>query len=160
MRIAKNITLPTGWRKLAFKAPIVLYHAGVGCVFGHRLLLLRHRGRVSGKWRDVVLEVVEHDGNSDSFVVASGWGDKASWYRNILETPEAMVKVGRRTLTVTALPLTKDEGAEIFVRYAQLRPGVATRVLPRVLGYEVDGSQTDFYAVGLRMPFVRLVPRH
>jgi hypothetical protein len=57
------------------------------------------------------------------------------------------------------LPLTKEEGAEIFVRYASRHPKVAQQVLPRLMGYAVDGSDDDFQQVGMKMPFVRLVPR-
>jgi hypothetical protein len=32
-------------------------------------------------------------------------------------------------------------------------------VLPRMMGYYVDGSEADFREVGLRMPFIRFAPR-
>jgi deazaflavin-dependent oxidoreductase (nitroreductase family) len=132
---------------------------GFGWVLGDRLMLLHHVGRVSGEHRLVILEVAEHDPATDSFLVASGWGPTAAWYRNVLKTPEVTVQVGRRTIAVTALPLTKEEGAEVFVRYARRHPKAAQRVLPRLMGYDVDGSERDFREVGLRMPFIRFTPR-
>jgi deazaflavin-dependent oxidoreductase (nitroreductase family) len=139
---------------LLFRAPIYVYRSGLGWLFGDRLLLLNHVGRVSGNRYQTVLEVAarEADGN---FVVASGWGANASWYRNVLRTPNVTIQVGNRVMAVTAVPLREDEGAEIFARYASRHRRVAKYVLPRVLGFSVDGSDADFRAVGRRMPFVR-----
>ena len=159
MRIVKNIQPPTGMSRVLFRAPIFLYRVGLGWLFGGRILLLNHIGRVSGTRRHVILEVVEHDRTDQSFVVASGWGPDAAWYRNVLHTPDVSIQVGRRTLPVTAVPLTADEGADVFARYASRHRAAAKYLLPRLLGFSVDGSEADFRAVGQRLPFVRLVPR-
>jgi deazaflavin-dependent oxidoreductase (nitroreductase family) len=159
VKIVKSVQPPTGISRVLFRAPIYLYRVGLGWLFGNRILLLHHIGRVSGKQRHVILEVVEHDRTDDSFVVASGWGPSAAWYRNVLHTPDVSIQVGRRTLPVTAVPLTKDEGADVFARYASRHRAAARYLLPRVLGFSVDGSEADFRAVGQQLPFVRLVPR-
>ena len=157
MKIVKNIQPPAGLTRLLFRMPIYLYRLRLGWLFGSRLLLLNHVGRVSGKSRQTVLEVAEHD--DDSYVVASGWGPDAAWYRNILQTPAATIQVGTRTMSVTAIPLDKEEGANIFMRYASRHRRSAKYLLPRILGFSVDGSDADFRAVGHHMPFVRFVPR-
>ena len=95
MKIVKNVHPPSGVSRALFRAPIYLYRLGLGWLFGKRILLLNHIGRVSGTQRQVILEVVEHDPTNGSFVVASGWGPTAAWYRNILHTPEVSVQVGR-----------------------------------------------------------------
>lgn len=159
MEIAKNVQPPTGLTRLLFRVPIYLYRAGLGWIFGQRVLLLRHVGRISGKQRQAVLEVAEHDPTDDSFVVASGWGPTAAWYRNVVHTPEVTIQVGRRTIPVTAVKLTDDEGAETFVRYGMKHRRAAKYLLPRMLGFSVDGSETDFRAVGRQLPFIRFVPR-
>ena len=159
MKVVKKIGPPSGVRRFMFRLPIYLYRMRLGWILGNRLLLLHHVGRVSGKHRLVVLEVAEHDSATDSFLVASGWGPTAAWYRNVLETPDVTIEVGRRTIAVTALPLTKEEGAEVFVRYARRHPKAAKRVLPRLMGYSVDGSEADFREVGLMMPFIRFARR-
>jgi len=159
MKVIKKIGPPSGLRRFLLRLPIHLYRMGLGWMLGDRLLLLHHLGRISGKARSVVLEVVEHDNASDSFVVASGWGPTAAWYRNVLHTPDVTINVGGRNMDVTALPLTREEGADVFVRYAARHPRAAKRVLPRLMGYSVDGSEADFREFGLRLPFVRLVPR-
>ncbi|OBK43119.1 nitroreductase family deazaflavin-dependent oxidoreductase [Mycobacterium sp. 1081908.1] len=157
MRIVKEIQPPTGPTRFLFRMPIHLYRLGLGWLFGSRILLLNHTGRVSGQPRQTVLEVAERDG--DSYVVASGWGANAAWYRNVLRNPEVSVQVGTRTIPVTAIPLGKDEGAQVFLRYASRHRAAAKFVLPRMLGFSVDGSDADFRAVGENLPFVRFVPR-
>ena len=159
MKIVKNARPPSGLSRVVFRAPIHLYRLGLGGLFGKRILLLNHTGRVSGMQRQVILEVVEHDRTDGSFVVASGWGPTAAWYRNILHTPEVSVQVGRHTIPVTALPLTAEEGADIFARYAARHRAAARYLLPRLMGFAVDGTEADFRAVGQRMPFVRLATR-
>lgn len=144
MQIVKNVSLPSGLTRAVFRMPICLYRLKLGWVFGQRLLLLNHTGRISGKPRHTVLEVAERDSANDSYIVASGWGVKAAWYQNILAAPEASIQVGTRALPVMALPLSKDEGGEVFVRYAAKHHRAAQYMLPRVLGISVDGSETDF----------------
>jgi deazaflavin-dependent oxidoreductase (nitroreductase family) len=159
VKVVKSVSLPSGLKRVVLRIPIQLFRLGLGRLFGQRLLLLHHTGRITGKPRQTVLEVVEHDGADDSYVVASGWGPKAAWYRNVLENPDVTIQVGARTVAVTAVPPGKDEGAEIFVQYAARHRSVARYVLPRLLGVSVDGSEADFRAAGQRMPFVRFIPR-
>jgi len=157
MKIVKNVQPPAGLTRFLFRIPIQLYRLRLGWLFGSRLLLLNHIGRVSGKPRQTILEVAERDGNS--YVVASGWGPTAAWYRNVLRTPDVTIQVGTRTIPVTATPLANDEGAQVFVRYGSRHRTAAKYVLPRVLGFSVDGSDADFRAVGKQLPFIRFVPR-
>lgn len=51
------------------RAPIGLYRAHLGFLFGSRLLMLEHTGRKSGTRRYVVLEVVGHP-RPGTYVVA------------------------------------------------------------------------------------------
>ena len=60
---------------------------------------------------------------------------------------------------MVALPLTVDEGAEVFARYAARHRVAATLLLPHVLGFSVHGSASDFSEVGRRLPFIRFVAR-
>lgn len=157
--LRRRRSLPSGLRRFLFRLPIQLYRFGLGWVFGRRLLLLNHTGRASGERRQAVLEVVEHDPTSGSYVVAAGWGPTAAWYRNILRTPAVTVEVGRTTAPMTAQPLAKEDAAEVFLRYAEKHRAAARYMLPRVLGLKVDGSESDYRAVGEHLPFVRFVPR-
>jgi deazaflavin-dependent oxidoreductase (nitroreductase family) len=159
VKIVKDIHPPTGLTRLLFRFPIYLFRAGLGRMFGDRIMLLHHTGRVSGMPREVILEVVEHDRADDSFVVASGWGPTAAWYQNVVAKPDVTVQVGSRTLPVKAETLDRDEGADIFARYALRHRLAANYLLPRLMGFSVDGSEADFRAAGRHLPFVRFLPR-
>lgn len=111
--------LKTRW---LVRAPIYAYRAGLGFLFGSRLLMLEHIGRTSGARRFVVLEVVERAG-PDRFVVVSGFGRRAQWYRNILANPQVRVSCGiRRHVRAAAAPLSDDESAAALRRYADVHP--------------------------------------
>jgi deazaflavin-dependent oxidoreductase (nitroreductase family) len=156
MRIIKKPSPPTGLRRRLWRLPIQLYRWGLGPLMGQRVMLLTHLGRVSGRRRQAVIEVVEHD--ERGWVAASGFGPRADWYQNVLKTPDVTIQVGGRTLPVTATPLPAGEGAEIMARYAPRHPATARR-LSAIMGFEVDGSVRDYQEVGRLVPFVRFIPR-
>ncbi|MEV6795608.1 nitroreductase family deazaflavin-dependent oxidoreductase [Streptomyces sp. NPDC051320] len=146
---------PTGWKRLVARLPVHLYRAGLGSLFGRRMMLLIHTGRTSGQARRVVIEVVAHGTEPRSWTVASGFGPKAQWYRNLRHTPQATIQVGRRYHAVTAHFLTAEEGGEVMARYAPVHPRAA-KVLCGYLGFRTDGSPESFREAGRRIPFVRL----
>ncbi|TQF74625.1 nitroreductase family deazaflavin-dependent oxidoreductase [Rhodococcus spelaei] len=156
MKVVSEPGPPAGVRRTLARLPIGLYRAHLGWLLGGRFLLLHHRGRKSGRPRQVVLEVVEHSPDR-SYVLASGFGTKSDWYRNLLAAPDTTAQVGRRVLAVHASPIGVDEGAELMARYAGRHPR-AGRALCKLMGFEVDGSRADFLAAGRRIPFVRLSP--
>ncbi|MGC9379681.1 nitroreductase/quinone reductase family protein [Streptomyces sp. MH13] len=174
--------LPAGRRRTAARLPILLFRAGLGPLFGKRLLLLHHTGRNSGRDRRVVLEVVAHDscetgpqatgpqatgsreyGSSEpsgrSWTVASGFGPRADWYRNLRQQPKTVIQFGNRHHAVTAHFLPAEEGAGIMAEYARRRPGTARR-LCAFMGLAVDGGEASFREAGRAVPFVRLVAAH
>ncbi len=111
--------LKTRW---LVRAPIYAYRAGLGFLFGTRLLMLEHIGRTSGTRRFVVLEVVER-AERDRYIVVSGFGRRAQWYRNILANPRVRVSCGiRRHVSAAAAPLSDDESAAALRRYADIHP--------------------------------------
>ncbi len=158
MEITRKPAPPTGIRRLLWRLPIHLYRMHLGWLLGRRLMLLTHTGRISGKKRQAVIEVVEHDPGDRSYIAASGFGSRADWYQNVLATPYVTIQVGRHTMAATATPLDADDGAEIMARYARRHPAAAKQ-LCRIMGVSVDGSVSDYRAVGRYIPFVRFVPR-
>ncbi|MGY2060417.1 nitroreductase family deazaflavin-dependent oxidoreductase, partial [Nocardia gipuzkoensis] len=111
--------LRTRW---VVRAPIRLYRAGFGFLFGSRMLMLGHTGRRSGLPRFVVLEVVDHPA-PDDYIIVSGLGDTAQWYRNVLANPRVRVWVrARRAVPATATPLSAAESAAALDRYSREHP--------------------------------------
>lgn len=111
--------LTTRW---AVRLPIPMFTAGLGFLFFGRLLMLEHRGRVSGERRYVVVEAARHE-SRDRIVVASGFGPTAHWYRNLEAEPRCGVSVGwRRRVPARAELLDAVESRALLDRYARERP--------------------------------------
>ncbi|WP_181765044.1 nitroreductase family deazaflavin-dependent oxidoreductase [Streptomyces albidus (ex Kaewkla and Franco 2022)] len=147
--------LPVGWRRSLARLPILLFEWPTAWVFGNRLLLLHHVGRVTGLDRRVVLEVVERGPADRSWTVASGFGPKAAWYRNLQADPRTRVQVGNRHYTVTAHFLSPEDGAEIMAHYGRRHPRTARR-LCAFMGLPAEGTDAGFRTAGQVIPFIRL----
>lgn len=148
----------TGLKKFFFRAPLFLYRIGLGGLLGKRFVLLNHIGRKSGKPRQTVLEVVNHDRTSDTYFIASGFGKRSDWYLNILAHPQVNIQVGWRKLVVTAVPLTPEQSGQAMVDYARRYP-TAAKNLGKVIGYTVS-TEEEYRAVGRdSIPFMALEVR-
>ena len=87
------------------RAPIWLFRARLGFLFGTRLLMLEHVGRSSGLRRQVVLEIVDHPTPSRHVVVSGFGGPRAMvpqrWGRTtssrLLRQPQARISNGTPT---------------------------------------------------------------
>jgi deazaflavin-dependent oxidoreductase (nitroreductase family) len=137
------------------RAPIWLYRARLGVLFGSRLLLLEHVGRSTGATRRVVLEVVSRPA-PERYIVASGFGTTAQWYRNVQAHPEVKVQVGSRApRAATAVPLTADESAAALREYAAADPRAWSALRPvfeTTLGASIDqhGTSLPMMALDIR----------
>lgn len=149
-------------RRVLFRAPIWLYRLGLGGLLGRRLVLLTHTGRRSGQPRQVVLEVLGQEPESGGFLVASGYGARSQWFRNILEDPRVRFQVGRRRYTGLARPLPAIESGQRLAEYARRHPRTAASLM-RLVGQDLDGSTAAYQRVGSDpehgIPIVALRPR-
>ncbi len=110
------------------RAPVLVYRIGLGgqmragpmlggLLPGH--LMLTTVGRTSGRPRRVVVDMWQ-DTATDSYYVASGFGEHADWYRNLQANPEVRVQVGWRKLRAHASTLAEEEAEEqILGRWRQ-----------------------------------------
>jgi len=104
------------------RAPIWLYRAGLGFVFGGRLLMLEHIGRTSGEPRYVVLEVADRPA-PDEAIIASGFGYRAQWLRNLVANPGCRVSIGfRRRMPAVATVIDPAESARLLSQYQRRHP--------------------------------------
>ena len=142
----KDAKPPRGLARRMYRLPIWLFHIHQGWLLGDRFLLLTHTGRKSGLPRQTVLEVLQHDTASDSCYVLAGFGEKSDWLRNVEKTPEVVIDVGRRHFRALARRIAPEEAELKVLDYARRNP-LAMRVLPRMMGYTVDGSEADFRAL-------------
>lgn len=159
MRIISTPPAPTGLTRTLFRLPIQLYRWRLGWLLGKRFVLVQHRGRNSGLRRRVVLEVIDIDPQTTAVTVASGYGTRSHWYRNLRCEPEATIQLGNRRTRARATFPSTAEGGLIMARYASRYPRTAKR-LCRFMGFAVDGSTDDFTQVGEHIRFVRLTPQN
>jgi deazaflavin-dependent oxidoreductase (nitroreductase family) len=104
------------------RTPIWLYRMRLGFLLGHRMLLLEHVGRKSGQRRYAVLEVVERP-CADTYVIVSGFGERAQWYQNVKANPHVRVSVGVLRQAPAVVNQMSREAAEATLdRYAQRYP--------------------------------------
>ncbi|NUT58690.1 MAG: nitroreductase family deazaflavin-dependent oxidoreductase [Agromyces sp.] len=110
------------------RAPIPVFRAGFGFLFGGRLMMLEHRGRISGKRRYTVLEVAEHE-SPTSIIVPSGFGPRADWLQNLRAEPHCGVSVGWRTRIPAVATVLEDAEARVkLARYAAAHPELWPRL--------------------------------
>ena len=134
------------------RAPVGLYRARLGLMFGSRLLMLEHTGRKTGIRRYVVLESVDHP-NPRTYIVAAGFGDRAQWLRNVRASPRVRVYAGsRRPVPAIARPLTSAETAAALTAYARAHPRAWAALKPvfeATLGARIDSDGTSLPMIAL-----------
>jgi deazaflavin-dependent oxidoreductase (nitroreductase family) len=143
MRKLREVPLPAGFTRFLGRLPIALYRVRLGWLLGRRFLLLEHRGRRSGRRRETVLEVIRHD--RERWWVASGWGERTQWLRNLRATPGARIRCGREAVRVEARVLSQAEAEHELVVYGRRHPRAA-RGVARALGWESDAGEADMRA--------------
>lgn len=136
------------------RAPVALYRARLGFLLGSRTLMLEHIGRTSGARRYVVLEVVGHPA-PDTYVVASGFGERSQWYRNLMARPRARISVaGRGPRPATARRLPAAEADAALAAYVSRYPRAWAKfksVLEHTLGTAVSEHDTPLPMIELRL---------
>lgn len=134
------------------RAPIWLYRARLGALFGARLLMLEHIGRKSGSKRYVVLEILDHPA-TDRYVVVSGFGSRAQWFRNVEATPQVRIHLAsHKPAPAIARRLDARASAASLNRYAAAHPRSWAKlrpVLEETLGARIDGHGTDLPMIAI-----------
>ncbi|MFV9455335.1 nitroreductase family deazaflavin-dependent oxidoreductase [Rhodococcus sp. NM-2] len=139
------------------RAPIWLYRAHLGFVFGSRMLMLEHIGRTTGARRYVVLEVFDHPA-PDTYVVVSGFGARAQWFRNVQAHPDVRVYLGGHAPAhATARRLTPAEADTALAAYTRRHPrawDTFKPVIENTLGAAIGDQDTELPMIGLRLASV------
>ncbi|NKY89580.1 nitroreductase family deazaflavin-dependent oxidoreductase [Nocardia veterana] len=136
------------------RAPIQLYRARLGFLFGSRMLMLEHIGRKSGARRYVVLEVIDHP-EPDTYVVVSGFGTRAQWFRNLQVHPSGRVWTGlRAAVPAAARVLNSEEAAASLQSYITRHRRAWNALKPAI--ENTFGAAIDETAPGIPMVELRL----
>lgn len=133
-------------------APSLLYRAGFGWILGSRMVMLEHIGRKSGLTRHVVLEVLGHPG-PETYVVASGFGESAQWFRNVMAEPHVRISTGRLTSApALARRLPPSEADSALSTYVAAHPK-AWSALKGIIEQALDGRVDP---PGTELPLIEL----
>lgn len=136
------------------RAPIWIYKARLGALLSSRLLMLEHVGRKSGERRYVVLEVFDHP-TPDTYLVASGFGTSAQWYRNVRANPNVRVYAGSHApARGVGRVLDQDEADRALASYRSHHPQAWQRfkpILEETLGTPITDANTPLPIVELRL---------
>lgn len=147
---------PTGLLRLLLRSPILLYRMHLGWLLGQRFLLLTHIGRKTGLRRHTVLEVVSYNNSTHRCVIASGWGEKAQWFRNIIANPDVEVILGTHRHRAKARRMEQNEAERELRDYARRHPWSMKQLNKSMLGRPFHGSDEDFEQLATQVPLVEL----
>lgn len=136
------------------RAPVWIYKARAGALLGSRILMLEHIGRKSGAPRYVVLEAFDHP-TPDTFVVPSGFGEQAQWFRNVKANPRVRVYIrSHAPVPATARVLEQHEADSALAAYTRRHPRAWARFKPVIeatLGSGISEINTALPLVELRL---------
>lgn len=118
---ASFLSYPTaGWHRALFKWPVQLWRLGLGPILGRLMMVITHTGRVSGLPRRTMLEYFKMDGRK---YVASAFGRRSQWYRNIEADPRVTIQTAEGVERMRAMRVT-DEGTLLhLLEYVKRRDG-------------------------------------
>ncbi len=144
--------------RVATRAVRWLHARKLGWVLGHRILVLHHTGRRSGRRYATPLEVIGRT-PAGGYIVISGFG-AGDWLRNLAAGGPATVAVGTTGGPVTARLLALDDAVDVLAAYE--RRHVLIRPLVRRLLYGCSagptGAPRPTAPRGPRLPMVALDP--
>jgi deazaflavin-dependent oxidoreductase (nitroreductase family) len=156
---AHPIHPPRGLSRVIWRLPIALFRLRLGWLFGNHFLLLTHTGRKSGQPRYAALEVMRYERAADTYIVASGFGEKGDWFLNLQNMPRAKIQVGFRQLQVEARRLPQVEAEREVLEYGRYHP-IILRMLTRIVGVPFDGTEEGLRILTRSVPIVAFSPRN
>lgn len=148
---------PKGILRQFLRCPILLYKLHLGWLLGRRFLLLTHTGRNSGLPRHTVLEVVNYAPDKHRCIIASGWGEQAQWFKNILVHNKVEITLGTRTYQASARRMNTREAEHELRDYARRHPWSMKQLNKSMLGKPFHGKDEDFQQLAAQVPLVELL---
>lgn len=97
------------------------------------------------------MEIVRYDKEGEYYVIVSGYGEKADWYKNLMKTPEIKAQVGGRHFDGAAARLPENEALGEFQDYARRYPN-ALKYLGRLMGLQIEGTEEDLVQLSQVLP--------
>ena len=143
--------------RIVFRLPLMVYRLGLGRMLGHQFLVLTHAGRRSGNVHQTVLKVLHYDPVTHESIVASAWGNRTDWFRNIQVRPALAVQTGNEWYVPQQRAVTADEAFAVFNDWVHRQHWFARLMLAQI-GQRVDVPHAQLRALVDSFPFVALRP--
>ncbi len=140
-----------------FKLPIFLYRLGLGCLFGHRFMMLTHVGRRSGKTYRTILAVLRYDSPTKEIVAISAWTG-SDWYKNIQAHPALEAETGLTRYAPQFRVLPPEEIAALFEEYRDKHP-LFCRIVCQIPGWKWNSSYEEFLELARSIRGIAFQPR-
>jgi len=140
----------------ALSAPAVLDRRGLRWLLNilspAPVVVLVHRGRRSGRVYSTPVEVVAGNPDGDEIVVAPLWGERTSWYRNIVAGGLVEVHVRGEPRQVEWRELGDEERRRAAAAYKDDYPLYGRGMLRSLVWlHELDGEPVESVARALPM---------
>ena len=105
-------------------------------------MLITTTGRKSGKPRQVLVDVMKYDKETNTYYVEAAYGARADWVRNIHTNPVFQAQVGRRKFAARAVVLSPEETGKKIVDFYRRRPAY-TKAVTAMIGLKFK-DETEF----------------
>ena len=149
---------PSKALRFGLRLPIWLYRIRLGWLLGDRFLMLTHSGRKSGQPHQTVIEVVQHEKETDTYYVVSGWGEKSDWYQNIQKSPSVTIQVRGRKFHASARFIPLAKAIQIMEAYIRDHPVAFKELSSLFLGEHMKPGVTAARQLAEKMPMVAFHP--
>jgi deazaflavin-dependent oxidoreductase (nitroreductase family) len=147
---------PSGLWKAFLDSPTWLFRWHLGFLFGNRFLMIEHRGRKSQKLYRTVIEVAGRNPNQGEWIVTSGTGPNADWYRNIKAGGVDAVWIGSSRRTTDVRFLEAEESGDVFAKYEQEHAKTVAKLMD-MMGVSYDGTDAGRIEMMPKIPMVAFV---
>lgn len=111
MPMSDHYRAPGWWTRNVFNRVVTFSTRGGLSLFGSRILAVR--GRVSGEWRTVPINLLDHDGRR--FLVSPR--GEGQWVRNLRASGTGELRIGKRTEVFRSRELTAEEKVPVLRAY-------------------------------------------
>lgn len=123
---------PGALLKFFFKVPLWVHKIGFGGwerLIGAQWMLITTIGRKTGKRREAMVDVMDHDKANDIYYIEAAYGTRADWYRNMQSNPIFEAQVGRRKFKARAGALSNNGAGEMLVQFYRNKPAYTRSVM-------------------------------
>lgn len=124
------------------------------------IVILRHRGRRSGRLYATPVEAINEDRDEGRIVISPMRGTEADWYRNVKAGGLEEVRLRGESYQAEPQTMSEAENSEALARYRSDHPLYGRFVLWSLArGHRFRGDPTEAVAREIPMLSVQLTPR-